>query len=308
MQWRIKLEATTGWGEVIEYEVGQLERSFLTATIEDFGLALQESKDILHQLQATMVESQMLEFNAASQLCTACYALRPVKDWRQRKIQTLFGTVEVRVPRLKLCRCCNPNGFCTIAFSVADDFLPNRCTPELERIQAELGARLTFREAAKVLSSLLPASPANHTTIRNRLAHVGSALAENDHKAVGMSRETANDDVRQPGKPITVFLDGAHIRAVPGHQSRTLDVMVGKVETEGGTPRRFGFAMKGADGPSSLLRAALQEQGWTPGTSVTVISDGEVTLPLLVKAATQEPITPILDWWHLSIRVRHIEQ
>jgi len=50
MQWRIKLEATTGWGEVIEYEVGRLARSFSTATNEDFGLTLQESTDLLRQL------------------------------------------------------------------------------------------------------------------------------------------------------------------------------------------------------------------------------------------------------------------
>jgi len=33
-----------------------------------------------------------------------------------------------------------------------------------------------------------------------------------------------------------------------------------------------------------------------------------VTLLLLVKAATQEPIILILDWWYLSTRVRNIEQ
>ncbi len=41
---------------------------------------------------------------------------------------------------------------------------------------------------------------------------------------------------------------------------------------------------------------------------MTVISDGEPALRNLVKAATGEDVTHILDWWHLSIRVRHIEQ
>ncbi|WP_034990832.1 hypothetical protein [Beijerinckia mobilis] len=53
-----------GWGKVIEYELAQLKRSFSRATIEEFGLALQESKNILRQLQVAMVESQMPEFNA----------------------------------------------------------------------------------------------------------------------------------------------------------------------------------------------------------------------------------------------------
>jgi hypothetical protein len=48
--------------------------------------------------------------------------------------------------------------------------------------------------------------------------------------------------------------------------------------------------------------------GWQPGRAVTVISDGEPALPTLVRTATGEPIRHILDWWHISMRVRHIEQ
>ncbi|ACB97335.1 hypothetical protein [Beijerinckia indica] len=59
MQGRIKLEATTGWGEVIEYEVGQLERQFATATAEDFGPTLKESKDILRQFQSAWTEKNV---------------------------------------------------------------------------------------------------------------------------------------------------------------------------------------------------------------------------------------------------------
>jgi hypothetical protein len=41
---------------------------------------------------------------------------------------------------------------------------------------------------------------------------------------------------------------------------------------------------------------------------VTVISDGEAVLPNLVRAATREPVRHILDWFHLSMRIRPIEQ
>ena len=104
------------------------------------------------------------------------------------------------------------------------------------------------------------------------------------------------------------MIDGAHIRAVPGHQSRHLDVTVGKIEVTGHKPRRFAFAPKGADRPIDILRAALGAQGWRPGQKVTVISDGEAALPNLVRAATREPIRHILDWFHLSMRMRPIEQ
>jgi hypothetical protein len=84
--------------------------------------------------------------------------------------------------------------------------------------------------------------------------------------------------------------------------------LLAKIEVAGKPPRRFALAPKGASAPLATLREALREQGWRPGRAVTVLSDGESALPSLVRAAVGEPITCILDWWHISMRVRHIEQ
>jgi hypothetical protein len=42
-------------------------------------------------------------------------------------------------------------------------------------------------------------------------------------------------------------------------------------------------------------------------SNVTVISDREPTLPNLVRRAVRGSVTHILDWWHISTRVKHIE-
>jgi hypothetical protein len=106
---------------------------------------------------------------------------------------------------------------------------------------------------------------------------------------------------------IVVMIDGAHIRATHGYQSRHVDVTVGKVEVAGLQQRRFALAPKGADHPLKTLRAALVEQGRQPGRPLTVMTDGQAPLPNLVRAATGEPERHILDWFHLSMRVRPIE-
>jgi hypothetical protein len=49
-------------------------------------------------------------------------------------------------------------------------------------------------------------------------------------------------------------------------------------------------------------------QGWQPGSPVTVISDGKAALPKLVRIATGGSIVDILDWWHILMRVCHVEQ
>jgi len=83
---------------------------------------------------------------------------------------------------------------------------------------------------------------------------------------------------------------------------------VGKIEVTGKPPRRFALAPRGAESPLATPRQALRDQGWKPGRPVTVISEGEAALPGLVRAAVGEPVTCILGWWHISMRVQHIEQ
>jgi len=101
---------------------------------------------------------------------------------------------------------------------------------------------------------------------------------------------------------------GAYIRAVPGHQVRNFEAICGKVERKGQPNRRFALVRSVAEQPHALLRAALQEQGWREGEAVTAISDGDPALPALVRSAMGGPVELILDWFHLSMRVQHVEQ
>ena len=300
MEWRIKLEARSGWGEVETIEVARFKRPVVGLTAEEIGLSLEEAKRILAELQRLVLQTQMEEYTFCARVCPACLKMRRQRDGRTRTIQTLFGTVTVDAPRISICPCSNTMGFVDLSFSSLADLLPDRCTPELRRIQAELGARHSFREAGRLLSTLLPCSPVNHATMRNRTHRVAAELE------AAPSAEPA--DPPPSSKEIMVMIDGAHIRAVPGHQSRHLDVTVGKIEVTGREPRRFAFAPKGADRPIDILRAALGAQGWRHGRRVIVISDGEAVLPSLVRAATKEPVRHILDWFHLSMRMRPIEQ
>ena len=106
--------------------------------------------------------------------------------------------------------------------------------------------------------------------------------------------------------PLTVYLDGPHIRCRPEFQKRHLDVVVGKIEN-GNMSRRFGLVQQAATSPATQLRSDLLKQGWDGRSKVTVISDGEPALPNLVRRAVKGPVTHILDSWHISMRVKHIE-
>jgi len=311
MQWTVRLETTTSAGEVTTTELVTFSRPAVVSTLAEVGLALAETKALLAKLQASMLCGQVAGYVAHHRVCAACGMLQPLKDRRTRRLQTLFGTVEVEAPRFKLCRCRQPAPMAEVTVSPVCALLTARCTPELERVQAELGARTSFRDAARILDALLPASPANQESVRTRTHAVALQLEADDRQAA--AEVTAVQDgpdkaaAADASRPI-VMLDGAYIRAVPGHQVRNFEAICGKVEHEGHSTRRFALVRSVAEQPHALLRAALQDQGWREGDAVTVISDGDPALPALVRSATGGPVECILDWFHLSMRVHHVEQ
>lgn len=149
-----------------------------------------------------------------------------------------------------------------------DTLLNGRAAPELERIQAELGSRLSFREAARVLGLFVPATrPHNHRTVVNRLAKVADQVEKWD--AASPYRIS-----RARGSAISVFIDGAYIRAVPGYQSRYFEIAMGRVISPGRSPRQFAAAQNVAIGKHDVVRAAMRVQGWLPGRDVTVSATG----------------------------------
>jgi len=306
MQWTVRLEARTSAGEGETTELLTFSRPTIISTLAEIGLMLAETKTFLARLQASMLCGQVAEYAAHHRVCPECGVLQPLKDRRTRQLQTLFGTVEVEAPRFKVCRCRLVAPLAEATVSPVCALLTARCTPELEQVQAELGARTSFRDAARILETLLPASPVTHEGVRNRTHAVALQLEADDRHAAAtvVVEDKAAADASRP----VVMLDGTYVRAVPGHKTRNFEAVCGKVGREGHSTRRFALVRSVAEQPHVLLRAALLDQGWREGDAVTAISDGDPALPALVRSATGGPVEHILDWFHLSMRVHHVEQ
>jgi len=279
-------------------EIAVIERVVEGARFNNFGLSLEEGKAIQHCVQKELTQFQVDQASQHDRKCHDRDRPHGVHDYRSRTIYSLFGICCLRVPRFRGCVC----GQTTRYGSSIETLLNGRTTPELERIQAELGSRLSFREAARVLNLFVPAArPHNHRTVRNRLAKVADQIEKWD-LASPYRISRASDSA------ISVFIDGAYIRAVPGYQSRHFEIAMGRVVSSGRPPRQFAAAPNIATGKNDAVGAALRAQGWMPGRDVTVFSDGDVGLQGIVLTATRQPVTHILDWFHLSMRLRHIEQ
>lgn len=143
-------------------------------TADAVGLSVEEAKTFLAAVQRWIVRSQINEQVACARVCSDCGRSRHVRDRRARTLQTPLGAVKVGAPRLKPCTCGDTKDFADLSFAPLSRLLPNRCTPELRRVQAELGARHSFREAARLLAALLPCSRQSHASMRNRLHRIAA--------------------------------------------------------------------------------------------------------------------------------------
>ncbi len=105
MQWTVRLEARTSAGEVKTTELVTFSRPAMISTLAEVGLMLAESETLLARLQASVLCGQVAEYAAHRRICMQCGTLQPLKDRRTRRLQTLFGTVEIEAPWFKVCRC-----------------------------------------------------------------------------------------------------------------------------------------------------------------------------------------------------------
>ncbi|RUM95141.1 hypothetical protein EET67_24935 [Pseudaminobacter arsenicus] len=151
-------------------EVAGVIRDVDGARFEDFGLTLDESKNILRNLQAEFVQFQVDQAGRADRVCMEC-GRRGIHDYRPRTVHSLFGVCRMRVTRFD-------GGACRASAGAGriEALLKGRAIPELERVQAELGSRLSFREAATVLDLFAPAAQSD----RRRPLTLPSVLPQTD--------------------------------------------------------------------------------------------------------------------------------
>src|SRR6202011_1623943 len=244
-----------------------------------------------------LVRAQAEEYCRQRRLCSHCGSQRPLKDVRARRLLSAFGTMEVRAPRFLPCRCAVTRRH---MLNPIAEIMPDRCTPEYERIIAKMGSLLPYRRARTLLSEFLPLAdvPAVETT-RRRTVRVGARL---EKLAVAGQPPAPVDNARA----IALSIDGGHVRSVRSYQVRSFEVMLAQVSNDDGKQVVFSSMPAEADRQREQLRGVLHGLGATPATPVTILSDGADGPRSLGEAASVGPTRHVLDWFHLSMRIQHV--
>ena len=167
MGWVLRLVETGVEGPLGSVDVLEIDRPGNLDDLADLGLRLPDGKQLLSQVQQAVVAAQCRDHAAQRPACRACGAACRVKDYRPRRIATLFGMVTVRLPRF---RCAGCGG------AEAGHGWPSHCrsTPELDQVRAQFSALMPYRVAAGVLQQLLPLDAGTDPeTLRQRVAWMG---------------------------------------------------------------------------------------------------------------------------------------
>jgi hypothetical protein len=156
-----------------------------------------------------------------------------VKDYRQRRLDTVLGQITVQAPRFEGCPVCDQKH----VFSPISRLLPRRVLPELHHLQARLATELPHRQATAFLRELLPSTGGLTavTTRRGTLA-VGQRMEQELCHEGGSSSSVA-----EPAEHLTVGIDGAFVKArcSVANQRHHFEVLTGRVEWERGRGQAF---------------------------------------------------------------------
>jgi hypothetical protein len=212
-----------------------------------------------------------------------------VKDYRNHAVATHFGQVTVRLPRFR-CTGCG-----AIEAGVG---WPSHCrsTPELDQLQAHFSALMPYRVAADVLRQVFPIDAGKDPeTVRRHTLKIGETLRIDAVARPEMAAAT-----------VAVTLDSTFIRSCEDGE-RHLEVRIGNVETETGGRQVFGAVAKTDTDIEVLIRRSLDAVGRTEDTVLTAFTDGCSGLRrILADAGISE--LPILDWFHIGMRLQHLKQ
>jgi len=112
-----------------------------------------------------------------------------------------------------------------------------------------------------------------------------------------------------PAGRLTVAIDGTYVRADRMMGLGEHHVVAGRVERDGFLGGSFAWVTQyPLCDDLAYMKAALETHGWTPESHVTVLADGADGLNNLVCATTEKASRKILDWFHISMGLRPIEQ
>lgn len=143
----ISVETTFENGTKQSHRLDSICRPLRQTGSENLELMMRDVRSLLRGMQEAVLRDQIEEISETSRICPDCNKVRAIHDYRPRVFGTLVGRFHIKAPRIRRCAC-NAKSKVVLGgqFSPLANVFPARSTPELQRLQADLGARIRFRK------------------------------------------------------------------------------------------------------------------------------------------------------------------
>ncbi|MEO0014746.1 MAG: hypothetical protein RLZZ535_3135 [Cyanobacteriota bacterium] len=119
----------------------------------NLGLTLTESKKILKNIQQTLVEEQINQYQQVQSRCSECNLQLRRKGRHSLTYRTLFGTFKLNSPRLFHCDCKKTE---QKSFSPLATLLSKRTSPERLYLESKFASLMSYGLTVKLLEEILP--------------------------------------------------------------------------------------------------------------------------------------------------------
>lgn len=285
--------------------LAEIERT--DGDVRQLGLNLSEGRDLIRDVQRVLVIAQARTLVEATTHCRHCRATLSIKAMRTIQYRTVFGKVTIDSPQLRRCTCTKSTS--AASFSPLAQAMPFRVSPELEYLQVKWAAHLPFAVATELLKEILPVDQAISTAgLKNRVRTVGQELDDQVESAIRGEREYPSN-LKNNTKITALAVDSAWLRhcAQPSFMGRHVNIIAGRAVRDDGTSRLYGYVNKEVGSATTRLDHFLSDEGVPRDQKITVVSDGAGEFEKAVDGSVRL-LTRILDWFHIAMKFRAIEQ
>ncbi len=293
-------------GNRVVEELGCLQRGDLLP--ESLGITLREGKELLANVQKSMVEYQIEEYIHHQSRCPSCHTRYSLKEMKKITFRTLFGKMELQSPRFRTCTC-QPQA--KKSFSPLSERLPERTAPEFLYLQSKWSSLMSYGLSVDLLNEVLPLDVGKASVFMNthKIAErIEAELGdENVFYIEGCQRDW--EKLPRPDPPLTVGIDGGYVRARDGENRKAgnFEVIVGKSIQEEGETKRFALVHGYDEKPKRRVFDMLKAQGLQMNQNIEFISDGGETVRNLQLYLSPQA-EHLLDWFHVTMRLTVMKQ
>lgn len=282
MVWSVCLLDEDGSGVTGRVDLLSLGAIVAPLNVDDIGMSRDTGRKLLGELQHAIVVLQETALRVQARQQAAASPGVEIKDYRIRNVQTLFGTVSLRAPRI-------------IDHGQIENVLPISCgarsTREFDDLRSKLSAWMSYRVAMDLLGEMYPVKDGKSAQTAMRQVAIAAKRLEDLPAACAPFQ----DD------PIALPLDTTFVRGTEPEASHGLEILVGAVSQGSDPIHYFACPFTRKEDCIRLGKAALATRS---SGEIEAFSDNARSVRAMAKSIGA-PAKPISDWFHLSMRIQH---